>query len=302
MGKGSAPKYDAGAAVASQTASNNAATKTNAAAAGKTNTFGSANYTFDANGMPTGQVQTLSDPLNAASGNIQGSVENASSWTPQNQFRLSDVPNGLPLADATFKQGMTYMQPEFDRQNKGLEVRMAERGLPVGSEGWRDANSVQQDSQNRAVTDLTQRSLLMTPAEEQRQIGNALTERNQGYADVNSGLGLLSGMGGLMPQAGAINQQTPVNAMGAYDQQYQSQKAAYDAKQQGMQNAVKMGVGLMAAPFTGGASLGLTAGGAAGMFGGTGRPGTATPGLEYSSALPWAPQNGGNGVMYGPGY
>jgi len=255
FGKGDAPKYDANAAIGAQTASNNAATKTNAQAAGKTNAFGSANYTFDANGMPTGQVQNLSAPLNTAATNIQGGVQNASSWTPQNQFKLSDVPNGMPLADATFKQGMTYMQPEFDRQDKNLEVRMSERGLPIGSEAWNDANAAQSDSQNRAVTDLTQRSILMTPAEEQRQIGNALTERNQGYADVNSGLGLLSGIGGLMPQAGAISQQTPVNAMGAYDQQYQSEKAAYDAKQAGYQNALKLGLGLMTAPMTGGTSL-----------------------------------------------
>lgn len=205
--------------------------------------------------MPTGQTQTFSDPLNTASTNVQGGVATASTWTPQSQFKLSDVPNGLPLADATFTQGMTYMRPEFDRQDKSLEVRMSERGLPIGSEAWNDANAVQSDSQNRAVTDLTQRALLMTPAEEQRQIGNALTERDQGYADVNSGLGLLSGMGGLLPQAQPLNPQTPVNAMGAYDQQYQSQKAAYDAKAQGYQNALKLGVGLMTAPMTGGTSL-----------------------------------------------
>lgn len=205
--------------------------------------------------MPTGQTQTFSDPLNTASTNVQGGVANASTWTPQSQFKLSDVPNGLPLADATFTQGMTYMRPEFDRQDKNLEVRMSERGLPIGSEAWNDANAVQSDSQNRAVTDLTQRALLMTPAEEQRQIGNALTERSQGYADVNSGLGLLSGMGGLLPQAQSLTPQTPVNAMGAYDQQYQSEAAAYKAKQDGIQNAVKMGVGLMTAPMTGGTSL-----------------------------------------------
>lgn len=50
----------------------------------------------------------------------------------------------------------------------------------------------------------------------------------------------------------------------------------------------QMGLGLLAAPFTGGASLGMVASGANGLINGGG---TVAPGTAYSSALPWAPQN-----------
>lgn len=278
MGKGSAPKFDANAAIAAQQTANNTATANNAKAANKYGPFGSTTTNVDANGMPTGQTQTLAGQLNTAADNTMGTVADASTWQPQSQFKLSDVPHGLPLADATFKQGMNYMQPEFDRQNKQLEVRMAERGLPIGSEAWKDASDITRDQQNRAVTDLTQRALLMTPAEEQRQIGNALTERNQGYADANAGVGLLGGIKGLLPNGQEIAQQTPVNAMGAMEQQYKSDQAAYQAKQQAIQQAIKMGVSLAAAPMTGGASLGT-------MFNGGGSPGLITGG--YDDTLPW---------------
>lgn len=254
FGGGKAPKFDAQAAITAQQNANNTATANNAKAANKTGPFGSTLTTTDANGMPTGQTSTLAAPLGSASDNFMGGVNDASGWTPQQPFKLSDVPNGMPLADATFQQGMNYMRPEFDRQNKNLEVRMAERGLPVGSEAWSDANSVQQDSQNRAVTDLTQRSILMTPAEEQRQIGNAVLERNMPYQDAQTGIGLLGGLKGLLPDVQSVTPQTPVNAAGAYQQQFASDQAAYQAKQAAMQNAIKMGAGLAFSPI-GGTSL-----------------------------------------------
>lgn len=256
MSKGKRPTYDASAATASQQSANNTATSNNAKAANTTGPFGSATTQVDANGMPIGQTRALSDHLTAAGNNVQAGVQQSSSWLPDQKFSLSDVPDGMDIAGATYKQGMTYLQPEFDRQNKTQEVRMSERGLPIGSEAWKDSTATLGDVQGRQMTDLAMRSILATPAEQQRQIQNKLLERNQGYQDTSQGISLLSAMNGLAPNVQPIAQQTPVDADGAYGNQYKSEADAYAAKQAGIQNAIKMGVGLATMPFAGPMGMG----------------------------------------------
>lgn len=256
MSKGKKPTYDASAATAAQASANNTATSNNAKAANTTGPFGSATTQLDANGMPIGQTRALSEPLQGAGNNVQGAVQQSSSWLPGQKFSLSDVPDGMDIAGATYKQGMTYLQPEFDRQNKTHEVRMSERGLPIGSEAWSDSTAVLGDTQGRQMTDLAMRSILATPAEQQRQIGNALLERDQGYKDTSQGISLLSAMNGLAPQNTPIAQQTGVDAATAYGNQYKSEADAYAAKQAGIQNALKTGIGLATMPFAGPMGMG----------------------------------------------
>lgn len=256
MSKGKRPTYDASAATASQQSANNTATSNNAKAANTTGPFGSATTQVDANGMPIGQTRALSEPLQGAGNNVQGAVQQSSSWLPDQKFSLSDVPAGMDIAGATYKQGMNYLQPEFDRQNKTQEVRMSERGLPIGSEAWKDSAAVLGDTQGRQMTDLAMRSILATPAEQQRQIQNKLLERDQGFKDTSQGISLLSAMNGLAPQNTPIAQQTAVDGMGAYGNQYKSEADAYAAKQAGIQNAIKMGVGLATMPFAGPMGMG----------------------------------------------
>ena len=256
MSKGKRPTYDAAAATASQQSANNTATSNNAKAANQTGPFGSATTQLDASGMPIGQTRTLSEPLQAAGNNVQAGVQQSSSWLPGQKFSLSDVPDGMDIAGSTYKQGMNYLQPEFDRQNKTHEVRMSERGLPIGSEAWKDSTATLGDTQGRQMTDLAMRSILATPAEQQRQIGNQLLEREQGYKDTGQGISLLSAMNQLAPQNTPIAQQTPVNASDAYGKQYQSEADAYAAKQAGYQNFIKTGVGLATMPFAGPMGMG----------------------------------------------
>lgn len=267
MSKGKAPKFDAGAAIASQTAANNTATKTNAKAAGVTGPYGSASYTFDADGMPTGQVRNFSEPLNVASTNVQGDVAGASGWLPQQRFDLDQVGSGRDYGNAVFDQSMAYAQPYLDRRRSQADEQLYNRGLRPGDEAYAAGMDPVMDAESRFLADAASKATLAGYDQRQREIGNELTERNQGYADVNSGIGLLSGLGGLLPQAQPINQQTPVNAMGAYEQQFRADQAAYQQKQAGLQNALKLGVGLLTAPMTGGTSLmGMGLGALGGLF------------------------------------
>ena len=204
------------------------------------------------------------------------------------------MPTGKDYGDAVFKQSMAYTAPYFQQQQKLADETLTNRGLPVGSEAYTAGMAPVLDAQSRALVDAGNRATMAGYDQRQREIGNTLTERNQGYQDVQSGIGLLGGMGGLLPQTQAINQQTPVNAMGAMEKQYDSEKAAYAAKQQAIQQAIKMGVSLATAPMTGGTSLmtmGLGDGGGS-MFnspGSTiGNAGNLPPG-PYAAGLPWAP-------------
>lgn len=268
MSKGKQPKYDAGAAVAAQTKANTDAYKTSAQAAGKSGPFGSSAYKFDANGLPVGTETQFSDPLDRASNNTQGNVANASGFLPQTPFKLSEVPSGVDVSNAIYSQGMNYLKPQFEQQNKNLELQLYNRGIPIGqNDVYKDSTANLADSQSRAVTDLATRATLAAPAEQQRQIQNRLLERNQGYADMGQGIGLLASMSGLLPQASGIGNMQTVDAMGAYDKQYQSEAQAAAAKAKMYGDLAKMGVSLAMAPMTGGGSLfGSAMSGMGGMF------------------------------------
>lgn len=287
MSKGKAPKYDANAATAAQTAANTQAMQANAKAANRFGLFGATTTNTDASGNPTGQTQSLNEGLTTAGGNVQNAVQGASSWLPTSAFSLNDVPSGVDVGNALYNQSMSYLKPQFDQQNKSLEVRLSERGLPIGSEAWGDATANLADSQNRTMQSLAAQSTLASTQEQQRQIQNALLERNQGYQDVSTGLGLLGGFQGLAPAYPGLPSTQPVDAMGAYNQQYQSEQNAYNQQQSGLQNALKMGLGLITAPMTGGTSLlgmGASALGSSGLFNsGATQPQYLSPAAQYAS-------------------
>lgn len=256
MSKGRAPRFDAAAAIGQQTAANNAATRTNAAAANQFGPFGSATTQVDANGMPTGQTRSLSEPLQTAAGNVQSGVAQSSSWTPQQQFRLSDVQSAPQLGQAIYDQSMTYARGDMDRRRAQTEETLYNRGLRPGNEAYDKAMAPVLDAESRYAADAASRATMAGYDQRQREIGNALTERNQGYQDTSQGLSLLGAMNGLAPTATPLQQQQPVDAMGAYTNQYRSDLAGYQSQQQGWQNALRMGLGLATSPLTGPAGLG----------------------------------------------
>ncbi|TXH47561.1 MAG: hypothetical protein E6Q97_26895 [Desulfurellales bacterium] len=270
MGKKSAPKYDAGAAIAAQTSSNQTAQNANAVAGQKYGPYGQVTTVKDDKGNVAGQQQTLAATLQGAAGNLMDATGEMSSYLPVQPFKLADVPDGVQVGKALYDQGMNYMQPQFQQQRDELGVTLRNRGLPLGSEAEGRATGNLMDQQNRAMTDLAMRATLATPAEQQRQIQNALLERGQVGSDISTNLGLMAGIGGLAPQYSGTSTQPPVNATAAYNNQYQSELAAYNAKQQGINNLIKLGVGTAFAPMTGGTSLAGMGAQRLGLFNGAG--------------------------------
>ena len=157
-----------------------------------TGPFGSATFTRDASGIPTGQTVSLDPGLQRTAQGAIGNAQTQVGFLPQNQFRVSDVPNGLALSDAFFKQQQQLLQPQFDDQLRDFEVRAAERGLPVGSESFNAAFDPILRNQNLALQQAAGQAIQLTPQEEQRQISNALLERQLPFQEASQSLGLVN--------------------------------------------------------------------------------------------------------------
>jgi len=261
LGKKKAPERDATKLIGAQTSANQASQKANALAGQQTNTFGSVTANLDDKGNVVGQTQDLNPLLGGAANDVLGTTAGYTGFLPQQQFTtagaIQNQGGGVPVGQALFDRGMTYMRPQFEQQSRDMQTNLLNRGLPIGSEAWSDATSNLADSQNRALVDLSSRATLATPGEEQRLIGNELMQRNQGAADIRQNLGLLGSMQSLAPQFGGTATQAPVDAMGAYDREFQAKQKAVEQHNAGIGNAIKMGVGLLTAPVTGGLSAGL---------------------------------------------
>jgi hypothetical protein len=122
------------------------------------------------------------------------------------------------VAKAQYSKNMALLQPEFAKATNTFEQRMANAGLPVGSEAYNDAMHQHEADQNEAM-----RSAAADAVTQGNQLSQ--TERQQNYNELAAALGSSQVQ---TPSAGAF---TPVDVAGAYQQQYQGQLANYNAGQ-----------------------------------------------------------------------
>lgn len=194
MGKRSAPRPPDPAQVAQQQADANrraAETTLRLNSLDRTGPFGSITFDRDASGRPTGQTASLSAPLQGTVDQASLAASNLASLLPQDRFSLESVPQGEDLADNFFNQQKNLLQPGFDDQIRNFEIRAAERGLPLGSEAFDNALSPILRAQNQSLNQAAFNAVQLTPREEQRQIQNALLERQTPFRETSSALGLL---------------------------------------------------------------------------------------------------------------
>jgi len=96
--------------------------------------------------------------------------------TDINQFR-GDV------EDAFFQRGRQLLNPEFQRQEESLNQRLANQGLPQGSEAFGEQSQIFGENRNRAFQDLANQSILTGGQEASRQLANILGARQQGFGE-----------------------------------------------------------------------------------------------------------------------
>jgi hypothetical protein len=160
-----------------------------------------------------------------------------------------------PAADAHFQRVESYMRPYQEREADAWEQRMANQGLPVGSEAYGESLGELKDTQNRAMLDASYESAMRAPelamqergqqtseslaqqadartgfqqyqGERGRQFNEDLTRRQNYYNEIAAALGGQQ----LNPlNAGGGGGDMPLDVGGAYAQYNQAQMAGYNA-------------------------------------------------------------------------
>jgi hypothetical protein len=189
--------------------------------------FGSVTFNRDAKGLPTGQTITL-DPkvqalLDSQMGSQQGisdAVSGAIGRLPGAAFDPSTVPDTGQIAKTAYDRQLGLLQPQFDEQAKAMEVKLAERGIPVGSEIWRDEMDRFDRAKGQALTAAAQSADLAALNEHQRLLTNAERQYGMPYDQLASLMGVSqpAQTPGFAPQSqtGVANTDVSGNIWNAY--------------------------------------------------------------------------------------
>lgn len=143
---------------------------------------------------------------------------------------------------ATFDRGLNLLQPEFDRQEDRLLSRLANQGIPQGTEAFGDAYQQFTSPRDQALENLAlsavgagrneqSRMINAGQALRQQDINEMLTQRSQ---PINELAALLQGAPAINnPQFGnpAQYQVAPGDIQGAIQNQYMGQMSAYNQGQ-----------------------------------------------------------------------
>lgn len=193
---------------------------------------------YDSAGRPqygnaSTQINTLApseqrqyDTRNQISEQLLGSASTQIPGFANDPFSFDD--QGPASAEAQYQKNIALLQPQFERGDKDFEQKLANQGLPMGSEAYNEALGQHEGNKNKALTGLAYDTITQ---------GNqlALQERNQRYNELAAALGsnqvqTPGGQGG-----------TPIDVSGAYAQANAANLANYNAnqaQQQGNQAAI----------------------------------------------------------------
>lgn len=263
MKSSSPPKFNANKAISAANTQNTANAQQQAAynRVNQQDAFGNTlNYSqtgTDANGNP---VFSANQGLGAVGQQYASGLAGLGQQYFQGaQNMLANPYNGT--SQGAFDQAYNYatanLEPRFDRAQSALENKLANQGLSRTSEAWKsamnDLSLQQNEARNNLVTGI-QGQLFNQGLQGRQQQINELTGLTQpGVSFGNAALG-----GNYVNPAGVNVQNTDV--AGLLGQQYQSQLNAWQ-QQQNNQNAMlgglaSLGGSILAAPMTGGTSLG----------------------------------------------
>jgi hypothetical protein len=159
--------------------------------------YGSVTFNRDAKGLPTGQtitldpqVKALLDSQMASQQGISDAVSGAIGRLPGQAFDPSSVPDTGQIAQTAYDRQLGLLKPEFDEQAKALEVKLSERGIPIGSEVWNDEMNRFERAKGNALTTAAQSADLAALNEQQRLLTNAERQYAMPYDQLASLMGV----------------------------------------------------------------------------------------------------------------
>lgn len=202
--------------------------------------------------------------LTGANSNVGGLANNQfkfdDSGRPQGSFQFSG--SGPKAAKDVYDRQVALLQPQFDRQNKDLDQKLANQGLPIGSEAYGEASTNQQKNQDFALTDAARAAEsegynryaqqsqqdIQQRQQQDSEANNAdtrsLQQRQQQYNELASALG-----GDQIAPVGSFagGGPTPTNVAGAYGAQNDATLAGYNANVASRNTNIGAGASLAAA-------------------------------------------------------
>jgi hypothetical protein len=195
---------------------------------------GSINYSTDPSGRTT-QTTTLSpseqkqlDMSNQIAETMLAGEQKKIPGISDTTFDYND--QGSKAATAAFQRQRALLDPEFAKADTNFEDRMANAGIPLGSEAYNDAMRQHENDKNFALTQAAQQA-------ETEGTGLALSQRQQQYNELAAAMG-----GQQLNPVGAFGQAAaPVDVAGAYAQQNQANIAnaqARNSSQNGLLGAI----------------------------------------------------------------
>ena len=217
--------------------------------------FGSSTFSHDANGNVTGQSTSLSSALQGGSDATQNafSSQDGNINTGPINWDSSTVPS---IVNSNYSNYANLVAPQQQQQQKQLDTTLSDRGIPIGSEVYNDAQGNLSNSFNLANSNAAAGFLNAAPGLQSQLQNNQIQQYNQPTESAAGSLGLLQGLNGLNSAApqGSASVQSP-NYQGAVQDQYNAQMQQYNSQMNGLGSLAGAGLGLLTAPMTGGTSL-----------------------------------------------
>ncbi len=237
------------------------------------NPYGSMSYVADPNSPSGYSLNTAySAPqqslFNTQMGtqNLAGQLGNQLLSNSRGMYsQAPDISQGTQgIASYLNKMQQSYLQPIFNQQQSNTDAQLRQQGLTPGSEAYNNAQNLLARNQG----DVTNQYLTQNE-------GQAFNQAMQQYQLPLQTAQSLYAMGAPTApnfQQTPTSQIQPPNYQQAAQSNYAAQLQNYQAQNANLAKLGAAGIGLLGAPFSGGASLGL-AGGLGSMFGGGGTAG-----------------------------
>lgn len=196
MGKSSAPKAPDPYKVADAQSQANIDAIRESAKINALNTYspyGSTVFQKDSKGIPISQTMTLSPQEQAfydTSGQIKNSLAGKAqgylNYLPSAAFAGPDQGAGDAVSKALYDRRLGMVKPQLDEADNALRLQLSERGIPIGSEIYKDEMNRLSRARGDTLAAISQDATLAGGQEYDRQLANSLTIRNQPFNEISA--------------------------------------------------------------------------------------------------------------------
>jgi len=178
------------------------------------------------------QVQSFLNSQLGLSNTMAGKAQAAAGRLPTGAFDPNSIPDTSDIANKTYQSELALQQPGFDAAKLSLDTQLSNRGLPMGSQASNIAENQYQTTKGNLLNSMSMDASLASGNEQQRLLGNALTERALPYQELSS----LEGQTPAVQTPNFANQTATgiqgTNTAGNAFTAYNNQLNAYNAGQQ----------------------------------------------------------------------